>query len=302
MIWPKTFDTDFQDAVKVLRPIELAVTVTDRGESLSGGLSAPNRKLYQTFIQFELEKNLAKIIGATWKASAQSISRGGASGMPGGMPGGLSGLPSGGSGGGPSLESGMPSVGGLSGGVAGKPNPDDRAIVLWKGDNQQEIVSTHFSFIADTDAPTTLQVLYAQEDLWVLQNILRIVKNANGDATARHEAAIKVIDSISIGRSAQGLNGKVTSLGGEVGSGGAGSLLGAGGGPGAPGGMPGGMPGGPPGAGGPSAPGGAPGGMPSGPVGPSGPGGGLTGAGAGQSLQAPTLLTIVMSIVTMNPC
>lgn len=278
--WPETFDKDFQDAVRGLRPIELAVSVSAAGEKLSEGLSAGNRKLYQTFIQFELEKNLAKTIGATWKASAQNISRGsGAAGMPGGgPPGGLSMPSSGGAGGStPSLDSGMPVAGGM-GGVAGRPNPDDRALVLWKGDNQQEIVSTHFGFIADTDAPTTLQILYAQEDLWVLQNILGIIKRSNIDASARHEAAIKVIESISIGRTATALNGKITSLGGDA-PGGAGGLLGAGGPPGLGGGPPG-MGGGPPGmGGGPPGMGGGPGGAAGGGAGAVQPGaqGGLAG-------------------------
>jgi hypothetical protein len=88
---------------------------------------------------------------------------------------------------------------------------DDKSIVLWAPDNQQQILQTHFGFVFSERTPSTLEVLYAQEDMWVLQNLMEIIKAANGNAAARHEAAIKQIDFVRIGRSAMGMAGVVSS-------------------------------------------------------------------------------------------
>jgi hypothetical protein len=89
----------------------------------------------------------------------------------------------------------------------------DDSIVLWDPANQQEILQTHFGFTMRSTLPTTLEVLYAQEDYWVLNNIMQIIKATNRGATARHEAVIKQIGFIRIGRSAMGLAGHITPLG-----------------------------------------------------------------------------------------
>src|SRR5687768_18366745 len=45
--------------------------------------------------------------------------------------------------------------------------------------NQQEILGTHFGFTMRSTLPSTLEVLYAQEDYWVLDNIMQIIRAAN---------------------------------------------------------------------------------------------------------------------------
>ena len=126
--------------------------------------------------------------------------------------------------------------------------------------------------------PTTSQVLMAQEDLWVLEALVRILKETNKNATSQYNAPVKAIYALTIGQEAaiETANSQARifqSYG--LGSGAAPSGYGPGGAAGSP--APGGMPMAP-GGGGFTGPGG---GVPMGPshgsiTGPSG--GGSAGA------------------------
>jgi hypothetical protein len=73
--------------------------------------------------------------------------------------------------------------------------------------------------------PTTQQVRLAQEDLWVYEALLRIIKNTNGRVKNRNDAAIKQIQALQIGRDASLAWQKFGSVGypsGPVGGGGPG--------------------------------------------------------------------------------
>ena len=100
------------------------------------------------------------------------------------------------------------------------------------------------------EAPSTLAVLLAQEDLWVDEALLRVIKNTNEGATGHGTAAVKRIEALEIGQDAakawKGAEDAVFKAGQMVGP------------PGAPGEMPGRLSSGPPagGIGGPAAPGG----------------------------------------------
>ena len=65
-------------------------------------------------------------------------------------------------------------------------------------------------------SPTTLQILYAQEDLWVLRSLMLIIKATNGDADAQYNAAVKEIMSIELGAMASGIKstGSISGSGG----------------------------------------------------------------------------------------
>jgi hypothetical protein len=52
------------------------------------------------------------------------------------------------------------------------------------------------------DRPTSLQVWLAQEDIWVYQALLRIIKNTNKGATSHFNASVKRIETIEIGKNA----------------------------------------------------------------------------------------------------
>ena len=50
---------------------------------------------------------------------------------------------------------------------------DEETVVDWYPENQKDLLMNHFDWSHQMDnVPTSLQVLYAQEDLWVLAALL----------------------------------------------------------------------------------------------------------------------------------
>jgi hypothetical protein len=94
-------------------------------------------------------------------------------------------------------------------------------IVIWDPQDQARLVATHFDWSKQPDSsPTTLQLLYAQEDLWVLTALMHIIRQTNGQIDSRHEAVVKNIETILIGRHAPPRAGQVIRLaGGGMGGG-----------------------------------------------------------------------------------
>jgi len=226
LVWPASFDQDFHDAVKDLRPIErVPIKATDIKMTIPESL----RRRYRDFIADELPR-LATTIGGRWQASRDAATPGGEFGPGASAPGPTRYGPDG-----RALEE------------------VDRSMVLWNPANQQELLMGHFGFTARAGDPTTLDVLYAQEDLWVLQNLMEIIKRTNEGYEGRHDAAVKQIEFVRIGRSALGQAGKVMMIGGgDPNSSGGGEFRG-GPGPGMPP-----APGTPPAPGAPAAPGAPP--------------------------------------------
>jgi hypothetical protein len=83
-------------------------------------------------------------------------------------------------------------------------------LVEWVTSNQKEIHDSRFSWPGRE--PTTLEILYAQEDLWVLSAVLNVIKNTNGDISQRYQAAVKTIKYIDIGRDAIGFGGSISTV------------------------------------------------------------------------------------------
>jgi hypothetical protein len=202
LVWPSSFDQEFHDAVNPLRPIESIGLNYSLDKDIKVGL----RDIYRNYIELELPK-LAEIIGAEWKAVS--------------APGGASDAFGAGY-----AEGGAPGSAEGQLGADGRPLVLDTSIVHWKVENQQELLAGHFGFISRTERPTTLEILYAQEDLWVLSALMHIIAKSNAGAEARHEAAIKEIDFVRIGRTAMGRAGGVMAVGSRGGVGG-GSVEGA---------------------------------------------------------------------------
>lgn len=98
-------------------------------------------------------------------------------------------------------------MGGPGGGLPGQ--EVDNSVVIWSEANQKHILEVHFPFVSRSERPSTLNVLYAQEDLWVLEAIMCIIKKTNGSADANYNAPIKEISSIQIGPTARGRMGKI---------------------------------------------------------------------------------------------
>ena len=109
-----------------------------------------------------------------------------------------------------------------------------QSIVKWAPENQTELMAEHFTFgdamgmggaggeyyggegrgptasSGDDSVPDTIEILYAQEDLWVLRSLMKIIERSNAGATSRFNAAVKEIKFIRIGRNAAAKVGQVT--------------------------------------------------------------------------------------------
>jgi hypothetical protein len=202
LMWPQELTREFRRAVEPLRPIEekFAEYPTPDEKEIKKEL----RQEYANYIYNELPK-LAEVIGAKWEAVA---------------PVGGGGFGEGPSYGGDMSSSYGPSYGASSpmsgpsygaGGVGGAKLPEETSVVDWNASNQGQLMAK-FNWAQQGGAPTTLQVLYAQEDLWVLKNLMEIIKNTNDGATERHKAYIRKIESIQLGREAAGRTGRITPI------------------------------------------------------------------------------------------
>ena len=102
-------------------------------------------------------------------------------------------------------------------------------IVDW---DPNDVAKVERKFEAWRTTPSDLQVKLAQEDLWVVQSLLRVIKNTNGNVTEHSKAAIKHIDALDIGVNAvaawAAAEGQVFHGGGEAGSGGGAAVAAAG--------------------------------------------------------------------------
>jgi hypothetical protein len=170
--WPPELPEAFRNEVLKIITRELASGVRER-MPIEMAIKDPNgpellninyRSTYGSYIKRELPK-LAEQISAVWQGTSDEAARVGA-------------------------RSPMSTAEG------------PRPIVNWSVENQNEL-SARFNWAKqDRGAPTTLQVLYSQEDLRVLESIMDVIKATNKYATADFNAAIKRIDYIKIGRSA----------------------------------------------------------------------------------------------------
>jgi hypothetical protein len=185
--WPENVKREFLATVRDKRPIEKNVAFPlDPSDDLRVGL----RRSYRDYIQDELPK-LAKMVGSVWLPSESSTSRGAAV-----VPDGFR---------------------------------LDETIVAWNGENQKELQDAHFNWDvsggggsrfgggrttnAGTDnPPTLLEILYAQEDLWVLRAVMQVIQRANANASARFNATVKEIEWLRIGSQAVRSEGRVTRI------------------------------------------------------------------------------------------
>jgi hypothetical protein len=213
--WPSGPDEltpRFIRAVEPLRPIEEKFPEFPTPPEKE--INADLRREYANYIKEELPK-LAEVIGAIWKATAPAAGSGGYGGMSG-----YGGYEGGGYGTG-DVSGSMPDTAyggygaggyGSSGyGPGGQPMAKiPQPVVEWSSGNQSQLM-TKFDWSQQMGGvPTTLQILYAQEDLWVLKNLMEVIRKTNDNATERHKAFIKQIESIQLGREAAGRTGQIT--------------------------------------------------------------------------------------------
>lgn len=220
MQWPNELGAEFTSAVDKYRPIEnLPFPVTN------DPLGLPLRERYRDYVD-PLFPRLAEIIGSSWRASVSDL----ASAPAGeGAAGGI-GAPTGGGG------RGMMGPGMMGPGMAGSGGAADleaaKQLVVWDVASQKDLMQSVLWWHNTNKAPSTLEILYTQEDLWILEGLMNIIKATNGDAQENFQAAIKNIEFIRIGKKAVGRAGEISSLastgnmgGMGMGMGGSGSMM-----------------------------------------------------------------------------
>lgn len=234
LVWPLDLKDDFIRVVDPLRPFEkIKPPESAKDEILPTNL----RERYRDYIEVELPK-LAKKIDAVWRVQAGPIgssggmgAEAGMGGMPGGfggamggMPGGMGGGMPGGMGGG--VMGGMP--GGMMGGMpgaadamGGMPSADSlNEKVVWNPQDQTAFRIRYDWSTTRDKAPRTIDVLYAQEDLWIMNALMDIIAATNQGSTGRYNAVIKEISYINLGREVGQSGGMIRRLGGGGGMGG----------------------------------------------------------------------------------
>jgi hypothetical protein len=178
LVWDPRLKPDFISKVRPLKPIELKVDFPTPPES---ELAPDLLQRYANYVD-NLLPILAQTIGTDWQVG-RTLS---------------------------TTPEGTPTR-------PARPTERVQPLVVWDQSDQARLVGTHFNWSSQPDgAPTTLQMLYAQEDLWVYQALMHIIRQTNGDIESRHEGVVKTIETILIGRGAIGKAGQVTRLGGQT--------------------------------------------------------------------------------------
>jgi hypothetical protein len=200
LVWPvgelkEDFVSEFVDLIPIELKVEFPTPEADEKET-----SLRNR--YRDYIGNVLP-NIAEIAKTKWTADFYKPATGMGGGMGGmggmgGYDGGMGGEDLGGMGGGDMYGGGMP--GGMGGGMGGTGLPrDEGPLVTWDAASQERLLADLFPWRGGQ--PTTLDVLYSQENLWILKQLMQIIASVNGDAGQRFQAKIRGINRISIGRS-----------------------------------------------------------------------------------------------------
>ncbi len=174
LVWPEELNKELRDKVDSMRPIESV------GKDKDNALRPIERGWYVDFVKQELPR-LAKTIGSRWEPAA------GAGGFS------TSGF------GATSSRSSEPRGGEPRGGESFGEEVDESQVVTWSPANQGEFAARLIAPY-EVNPPRVREILYAQEDLWVLESIIDVIKKTNGDVMARSQAAVKEIRHIKIGK------------------------------------------------------------------------------------------------------
>ncbi len=194
-VWPvDELQDDFVREFKDLIPIELKVAFPTLEED-EKDTSLLNR--YRFYIENALPK-IAEIAKTKWVAKFDAV--GGGYGMDGGGYGGdYGGEYDGGYGG------AMPGMGSPESYLTGR---DDGPLVQWDGGSQNMLLQDLFPWRGGM--PKTLDVLYSQENLWILRQMMQIIATVNGDVGQRFQAKIRQINRLAIGKSVPKTAGTVS--------------------------------------------------------------------------------------------
>ena len=126
--------------------------------------------------------------------------------------------------------SGSESFGGFGSGQPGATPIDEGPLVRWDTSSQEKLLDDLFPWRSSGAPPKTLNVLYSQENLWILRQLMQIIADVNGDVAQRFQAKIHNINRIAIGSSVSNTAGIITSPAmGGMGGMGDGSMMSSGG-------------------------------------------------------------------------
>ena len=190
LTWPndlsETLREQFEGKVPIEKYVEFDGEAPDPTE-----LTLRNN--YARYIKNALP-DIAKIARTEWTAKFDAGA--GMMGMGGGMGGGM----------GMEMGMGMGMGMGMSGmgrrptmvGVGGL---EQGPVVQWSTGSQSALLSDLFPWRGSV--PSTLEIYYSQENLWILKQLLQIIAAVNGDARQPYQADIHEIKRLSIGKSVQ---------------------------------------------------------------------------------------------------
>jgi hypothetical protein len=196
LVWPKnTFDDRFlnefiEEDGTVKLPFEHYVPFpTEDKDELVTAL----RRQYANYISETLPK-LAAVADTEWTADFEQKS---AMGM--GM-----GMEMGGA-------EGRTGAGPNSGAEVDVTGATTEPLVKWSSASQSAVLGDLFPWRGQL--PSTLQIYYSQENLWILRQLLDIISDVNGDAEQPYQAKIHEIVQIAIGKSVSTTPGNISEPG-----------------------------------------------------------------------------------------
>lgn len=190
LVWPvEELTEDFVKEFRDLTPIELKVPFpTPEAEEKETSLL----NQYRYYIGNVLP-GIAEIAKSKWTASFDKSS--GAMGAMGDTG---------------SMGSPGDSYGGYGSGQPGATPIDEGPLVRWDTASQEKLLDDLFPWRSSGAPPKTLNVLYSQENLWILRQLMQIIADVNGDVAQRFQAKIHNINRIAIGSSVSNTAGMIT--------------------------------------------------------------------------------------------
>ena len=231
LIWPEEIKQTSMVLVSRLegyRPVELKLEYPAEPPNITKQM----KETYARYFDDQMPK-LAKIVGVDWQGEAAAAAAGGmgmgmgmgmGAGMGAGYGGEGMGAGYGGEGGGYGGEGGEGMYSGGGGGMGmgmgmggGAPKKLSTDLVKWPVSSQSELLSSMRMWTGKT--PNVYQILYTQENMWILEGLLRIIAATNGDAKANFQCIIKEIEFIRFGKSAVGKAGTITGASSGMGMG-----------------------------------------------------------------------------------
>ena len=84
---------------------------------------------------------------------------------------------------------------------------EEQPLVIWSSGSQGDMLNQLFPWRGNR--PSTLEVYYSQENVWILKQMLEVVADVNGDAEQPFQAKIREIKQLTIGSDADFSQGDI---------------------------------------------------------------------------------------------